>query len=71
MSIGVGDGHAKNSIENSYVPFGEGQVSTSGSYGRFIFGPGGSPEGAMAGVGLLKCVTTYVCPIESDECGCD
>jgi hypothetical protein len=49
---------------------GQGQVSTDGSVSRGIIGIGGSPEGGAAGAGLLKCVTTYICPIEAAECGC-
>ncbi len=51
---------------------GQGQVFNDGSYARGLFGVGGSPEGAMAGVGGMKCVVTYTCIFESSECsGCE
>jgi RHS repeat-associated protein len=43
---------------------GQGQVLSNGSFNRGLIGIGGSPEGAMAGVGGMKCGVTYQCLIE-------
>ena len=50
---------------------GQGQVLSNGAYSRGLFGIGGSPEGAMAGAGGMRCVITYICPIEPSDCGCE
>lgn len=51
---------------------GQGQVLDNGSITRGLLGVGGSPAGgSMAGVGGVKCVITYICPVESSECECN
>ena len=67
LSIGVGElCSGTETSEGVYWSGGEGviaqgQVLDDGSYSRFLFGVGGSPDGAMAGAGGLSCTRTLVC----------